>query len=54
MADASNIDTLSAIQDADITAPGINNIPVCSDAEAFGNWQTKELTGNKTPNFPCN
>jgi hypothetical protein len=47
-------ETLNGIQDMEIRAPGIMNIPVCTIAEARSNWEDVFYGLKPSANYPCN
>jgi hypothetical protein len=47
-------ETLNDIQDTEIRAPGIMNIPVCTIAEARSNWEDVFYGLKPSANYPCN
>ncbi|KAK9369874.1 hypothetical protein V1509DRAFT_638557 [Lipomyces kononenkoae] len=50
MADATQISTLNHIFDDGIQAPGVVQIPICTEDEAWENW----FLSKHSSNFPCN
>lgn len=49
-----NKPTLEDIMNTDTTTPGYVRIPVCSPAEAYGNWLDEDKAANRYHGFPCN
>ena len=54
LADPTNGDFISSVQDNGVQAAGIVTIPVCSAEEATKNWNTVSGGGKKSAHYPCN